>query len=60
MSTDFNGDGREDILWRNTNGTVSNWLATEDGGWSINDANALVAVSQDWNVGQSSLPWWDY
>jgi hypothetical protein len=23
---DFNGDGRSDILWRNADGTISNWL----------------------------------
>jgi hypothetical protein len=23
---DFNGDGTDDILWRNNDGTVANWL----------------------------------
>jgi hypothetical protein len=23
---DFNGDGKNDLLWRNTNGTVGMWL----------------------------------
>ena len=47
--TDFNGDGRDDILWRNTNtGVTSNWLGTEDGGFLVNDANAL----DPWAIGE--------
>jgi hypothetical protein len=26
---DFNGDGFDDILWRNISGEVTNWLGTE-------------------------------
>jgi len=47
---DFNGDGRADILWRNDNGTLSNWLGRPDGGFSPNDANALSAVPTSWHV----------
>ena len=47
---DFNGDGRDDILWRNTNGQVSDWLGQADGGFVLNDAVALTMVSTDWNV----------
>ena len=47
---DFNGDGRDDILWRNTDGTLSNWLGTVAGGYTPNDANAAVVVPTDWNV----------
>jgi len=47
---DLNGDGRGDILWRNSDGTLSNWLARADGGFTANDANGLVQVGTDWQV----------
>ena len=47
---DFNGDGRDDILWRNTDGTVSNWLGTASGGFTPNDANAARFVPTSWTV----------
>jgi hypothetical protein len=47
---DFNGDGRDDLLWRHPQGALSNWLANAAGGWSINDSNALIQVSTDWFV----------
>ena len=47
---DFNGDGRDDILWRNADGRMSNWLATEGGGFADNVANAYDFVSLEWNV----------
>jgi hypothetical protein len=47
---DYNGDGRDDILWRNSNGTLSNWLGTASGGFTINDANALTSVPIAWEV----------
>jgi len=47
---DFNGDGRDDILWRNSTGTVTDWLATASGGFTGNDANALNQVSTNWQV----------
>src|SRR2546421_691335 len=28
---DFNGDGLSDLLWRNDDGLVTNWLAQPDG-----------------------------
>ena len=40
---DFNGDGRSDLAFRNGDGTVTNWLATIDGTFVNNDANALQA-----------------
>ena len=39
---DFNGDGRDDILWRHTDGTLSDWLGTAAGGYTPNDANAAT------------------
>lgn len=47
---DFNGDGLEDILWRNSNGTISNWLADTSGGFTPNDANAMIAVPLSWSI----------
>src|SRR4029078_3883644 len=47
---DFNGDGKDDVLWRSNTGQVSDWLATGTGGVTQNDANALVNVPTSWNV----------
>ena len=47
---DFNGDGRSDILWRNTDGSMTNWLGTVSGGYSDNGANGYVVVGTSWNV----------
>jgi FG-GAP-like repeat len=44
---DFNGDGHSDILWRSDSGWISNWLGTDDGGWIINDANAMTHYGPD-------------
>ena len=47
---DYNGDGREDILWRNDSGALSNWLANANGGFAANDANAHAQASTDWHI----------
>ncbi len=47
---DYNGDGRDDILWRNTNGTVTDWLGNANGSFTPNDANAAAAVPVSWEV----------
>ena len=48
---DFNGDGRDDILWRRSDtGHLSNWLGTATGGWANNDANAADWASTDWQI----------
>ena len=47
---DFNGDGRDDILWRNDDGRITNWLGTNAGGFSDNVANAYNGVSLDWQI----------
>ena len=46
---DFNGDGYGDILWRNDNGALGNWLGNADGGYMINDAG-VIHVPTDWTV----------
>ena len=47
---DFDGDGIVDVLWRNTNGQLSDWLGKDDGGFTQNDAAALTQVPTNWNV----------
>ena len=47
---DFNGDGRDDILWRSDAGHLSNWLGTAAGGFVINDANAFSQPPSSWHV----------
>ena len=46
---DFNGDGRSDILWRNDNGELGDWLGTASGGYIVNGA-ASVTVPTSWHV----------
>ena len=48
---DFNGDGRVDLLWRNTStGALSDWLANSNGGFANNDANAASFAPTSWHV----------
>jgi hypothetical protein len=53
---DFNGDGRDDILWRNVDGRITDWLGTSSGGFADNIANAYNAVSTDWHI-QPDVLW---
>ena len=46
---DFNGDGRSDILWRNTDGTVGDWLANADATFTSNGAS-VTNVPGYWTV----------
>ncbi|MFL6733191.1 MAG: FG-GAP repeat domain-containing protein [Sphingomicrobium sp.] len=60
---DYDGDGRDDLLWRNVDsGAVSDWLATETGGWIINDPVAYADVSTDWTIlpNTAGAGFWDY
>jgi len=47
---DFNGDGRDDLIWRNDNGSFTSWLGQPSGGFVSNDANAWNAVPTSWHV----------
>jgi serralysin len=47
---DYNGDGRDDILWRNSNGAFTNWLAQGNGSFVSNDANAFTSLTTAWHV----------
>ena len=47
---DFNGDGRDDVLWRNDNGVVTNWLSQANGSFAGNYANAAYQVDNGWQM----------
>ena len=48
---DFNGDGRDDILWRHSSGAVTSWLGQSNGGMNTNNAANLFAnPGIDWQV----------
>jgi Tol biopolymer transport system component len=48
---DFNGDGKADILWRNTNGDTSIWLMTVSGTqMQVLSTTDLGLVPTTWNV----------
>jgi hypothetical protein len=44
---DFNGDGKADILWRNTNGQVVEWFMN---GANIIGSGSQGIVSTDWQI----------
>lgn len=47
---DYNHDGRDDILFRSDTGWLTNWLATDSGGFADNSANSSVYVSNTWQL----------
>ena len=47
---DFNGDGRSDILWRNDDGTVTDWVGTASGGFSSNSGNFQIQADPSWQI----------
>lgn len=48
---DFNGDGTSDILWRNTDGYLTEWLGTSNGSFVSNQANAGTGIADNsWQV----------
>jgi hypothetical protein len=47
---DFNGDGRDDILWRDDSGLLFDWLSTPTGGFTPNTANFATVISGEWRV----------
>ena len=50
VRNDFNGDGRSDILWRNANGDVTNWLGTATGGFTGNASNSYNNPGSGWTI----------
>ena len=47
---DFNGDGRDDLLLKQDNGSVTEWLGQDDGGFFSNQVGATYALPTGWNV----------
>jgi len=47
---DYNGDGRDDILWRHDNGTIIDWLGTASGGFTDNSGNLFTSIALAWHV----------
>ena len=47
---DFNGDGRDDILWRNDTGLIVDWLGEADGGFADNYSNSVTSIPNTWHV----------
>jgi hypothetical protein len=46
---DFNGDSRDDVLLRNADGTITQWLGETNGSFTWN-ANATYGVDSHWQV----------
>ena len=47
---DFNGDGRDDILWRGGNGEIGSWNATGIGGFTYNASAGIAGAPLSWQV----------
>jgi YD repeat-containing protein len=47
---DFNGDKIDDVLWRNSEGWVTDWLGTTTGSFQSNWSIAAVQVTTAWHV----------
>ena len=47
---DFNGDGRSDLLLRNDNGWLTNWLGNANGSFTNNGANSSLFFTTDWSI----------
>ena len=59
---DFNGDGRDDVLWRNIDGRMTDWLGQANGGFVDNFANSYATVGTQWQIqpNPSGAGIWDY
>ena len=51
---DFNGDGRDDVLWRNDDGRLVGWLGQDDGGFAGNPG-ASYNVPTSWHIQSPDL-----
>ena len=47
---DYNGDGNEDFLLHRNDGWLTNWLGTNNGGFTNNGANTSLFFATEWNV----------
>jgi hypothetical protein len=44
---DMNGDGRDDVIWRNDTNLVTDWLGRADGGFTNNHAQSVHSIAAD-------------
>ena len=54
---DYNGDGRDDVLWRSDSNWMVNWLGTEAGGFINNHGNSVMSVDAGWRVVAPDVLW---
>jgi len=47
---DFDGDGRDDILWQHDSGVLTEWLGQANGGFISNHANSWFQAGTGWDV----------
>ena len=47
---DYNGDGRDDILWRHESGAITEWLAQPNASFTNNSGAAANLVDNSWSV----------
>ena len=52
---DYNGDGRDDILWRNSDGRMTDWLGLANGGYFDNAGASSTSVPTAWHVQPDAL-----
>ena len=45
---DLNGDGREDLIWRNDEGTLTHWQAIN--AFTVDPAQPALAVPTEWTL----------
>ena len=49
-AADFDGDSRDDLFWRNDDGSVTDWLGSINGGFAGNWNNFHNNPGSDWHV----------
>jgi hypothetical protein len=52
---DFNGDGHDDVIWRNDSGQTIDWLGQPNGGFIDNSATFSINPGTDWHVQDPSV-----
>ena len=50
---DYNGDGRDDVLWLNSQGRMAEWLSASNSGFVVNNVNNFLDTSSAWLL----MPW---
>ena len=54
VTGDFNGDGKDDLLWRGADGSLTNWFGQANGGFSVNpDFHSQIDAS--WHTQPENL-----